>query len=169
MPRLQQHTQGLFGEPLAANGFALVDDAETWAYVLPTSDGSQLYVRIKVSLDPRDRPWSVGVRIGEGSLAYPEVDWNGLPLWVLVKARTGSIPNYSFGSEREIPAARAAAAADLFLHAGDFLRGDLTTFRSERAKLNQSREPYVVHRGQSHAAPQATSESLDLKRRYSVE
>jgi hypothetical protein len=166
---LLPEVQRLFGAPLATMGFELhTVSPSSWAYRVVTSDGPPRYVKLEATLDPRDQPWQLTVRLGEGSLEWPEVDWNGLPLWVLVEEQSGTTPRYRYDHPAGIPAALSSAAPDLFRYAGDFLNGEVQTFRRQRAKLNETREPYVRQRSDG-SGPEALPESIELKRRFSVE
>ena len=169
--------QELLAAALAEAGFqpARVEREPDWCsdfYVRQVSTGKPLYVRVSASWHVRDKPWQVGVSVGEGSIDWPEVDWNGLPLHILVEAHDAkrSPTRYSFASTTDLAGALRNVADELLRYGQTFLRGDLGEFKALRAEVNQTRSPYLIHRpdpvtGQYHAEPD--QESAALKERYS--
>jgi hypothetical protein len=125
------------------------------------------YVRVSLSLDPRDMPFDLQVVLGEGQTSWPESDWNGVALWRLAKvpqARLAAI------TSPDVLAAEFARLPTLLrAYAGDFLGGNLQPFRAERAAQSRDRQPYQIWSPDATGryTARAEPESAALKERFS--
>ena len=77
--------QGVIAPWLAGFGFSRAEkDVSRYAASASFINGTR-YVRLSASSEPRDLPSYCNVVLGEGSLHWPEVDWNGIALWRLAR------------------------------------------------------------------------------------
>src|SRR5579883_2080424 len=96
-----------------------------------------LYVSVSASFDPRDAPFNLRVMIGEGSTEWIECDWNSIPLWKLVCAKSpnyyppGKQP-YQLDSPADLNIVLLRVCSDLEEFGRDFLAGDIQAFRQVR-------------------------------------
>ena len=167
-----------FSDRLAAHGFVAVPGG--FAHSGRAGSGAERsyrngdrYVKVTATTDYRDGP-QVNVEVGEGSLDWPEVDWNGVALWQLrgrVWPGRASPGSYPLGSIAGLPDVLAKAATDTEQHAADFLHGDLQRFRSARARVTRRRKPYQVGVPGASGRYEFTDdpESAELKRRFEDE
>ena len=169
-----------FEAPLAAHGFAPLS-----AVVEPTVCTQQYvagarYIEVTANVEPRDAPYYCNVMLGEGRTDWPERDWNSVALWRLIRDQASTpaeaeAQEYLLGDETEVAAALRRIfdrmRADLVRYAGDFLAGDLRTFRRVRAVQARERSPYTVHKPDGRGGYVATPhpESAALKERFSRE
>lgn len=131
------------------------------------------YISIRASTDPRDGPPHFNVILGEGSLDWPESDWNSVALWRL----RNFLEQADRGAEYDLAIASSAhqlleqALSDLVSFEGGFLAGDMTTFRKARSIQNRGREPYMIHEPDDRGAYQTRIDpvSEELKERFSRE
>lgn len=129
------------------------------------------YVRFQSSSDPRDGPPSLQILLGEGSIEWPESDWNAVALWRMVDRGDDDALDQTVNLDSFGNATAAAVAARNQLeevHAG-FLNDSLEAFRRVRAGQNRVRAPYLVHRRQPDGSYLSTAdeESARLKERFS--
>lgn len=129
-----------------------------------------LYVEATVSFHPRDFPFCCRVVLGEGSMGWPDCDWNSVALWRLVQATApdhypSGVQPYAVPSPEDIAPVMLAVRDDLRQFGQDFL----AVFRSVRAVQNQERQPYNVYSPGTDGRYQvaAEPESQRLKERYS--
>lgn len=128
------------------------------------------YVRLSASCDPRDAPSYCNVVLGEGSLQWPEVDWNGVALWRLARDEGKSrAAEYLLDGEATVPELVGRMRADLERYGLEFLRGDVAKFRRVRAETNRAREPYTIHTPNADGTytSEVDADSAALKTRFS--
>jgi hypothetical protein len=130
------------------------------------------YVEAVVNLHPRDMPHYCNVVLGEGGRAWPEADWNTLALWRMIRAQPGgsaAASEYVIRSADELPDTVERMRTDLLSHAVGFLKGDVETFRTLRAEVNRSREPYKIHHPAEQSGYVAETDPVSeaLKERFS--
>jgi hypothetical protein len=128
------------------------------------------YVRVTASADPRDAPAFCNVLLGEGDLSWPEVDWNGVPLWQLARAQGASdASEYPLDPSGQIPALVERMRLDLERYALDFLQGEVAVFTAVRARVNRARNPYTIHvpNGDGTYRTEIDPVSAALKSRFS--
>ena len=130
------------------------------------------YVSIRASTDPRDDPPCFSVLLGEGSLDWPEADWNAIALWRLRNflAHSDEAAAYVLG-EAPVGALIERATAELLEYGADFLAGDTKSFRQARSIQNKDRQPYRIHEpdGRGGYRTRIDPESAKIKERFSQE
>lgn len=136
-----------FDRFLARRGFVrLSQKVEGQSFTADYLSGIR-YISIKASTDPRDSPPHFNVIMGEGSLEWPECDWNSVALWrlrnFLEQAERGG--EYDLSSASNARKSLKQALDDLVSFDGGFLEGNMTAFRKARSLQNQGREPYRIH------------------------
>ena len=140
------------------------------------------YITVSVSADPRDPPFYSNVVLGDGSVEWPERDWNSVALWRLARDRGAgdevSPGNYPLSDSKEnqsIPPDLGPLFTrmrdDLVSFAADFLTADLRAFRRTRAAQTRARSPYMIHRpdGRGGYVSSVDPASVKLKERFSLE
>jgi hypothetical protein len=157
---------------LASQGFERVSSKlERNSFRADYRSGTR-YVSIRANTDPRDDPPHFNLILGEGSLEWPEADWNAIALWHL----RNFLEQAEEGAEYELRNASVTAlieqaADDLVKYGGGFLSGDTTAFKQARSVQNKSREPYTIHEpdGQGGYRTRIDPESARLKAKFSRE
>lgn len=86
-----------------------------------------------------------GVKLGTGTTEWPEVDWNYIPLWRLIKSKR---PEYD-GKEYMLDNKTVSSFLDdvsknLQDYAMEFMGGELFTFKRLRAEISRQRPPYEL-------------------------
>jgi hypothetical protein len=171
----------VFDVALATHGFVLRErcrEKEFPAHIYQKARASEspLHITIRANTHPRDAPNTVSVELGEGSTEWPERDWNGIALWHLVahhdpeRVKAGDL--YGLRSVEDLRSVLEQAARDLLQYGQEFLSGELTLFRSIRAKISRDREPYQWHIPDSETGKyrvRVDEESRRLKQRFSRE
>lgn len=128
------------------------------------------YVRLYVNVEPRDPPRYCSVVLGEGSLEWPEVDWNGVALWRLARDQGESeFSEYPLETEAAVPDLVERMREDLERYGLRFLQGDVAAFRRVRAETNRARAPYRIYRpiDDGSYASEVDPKSAELKARFS--
>jgi hypothetical protein len=129
----------------------------------------KLYIRISATTNPRDYPFnSFNIVLGEGSLEFPESDWNSTSLWRIKNfIQKDSIESeYSLKNlDNEIKKAKN----DLLEYGLEFLKLNLDLFNAVRKLQNQQREPYKIHLPNKDGKyiQKVESVSSKLKKKYS--
>src|SRR5688572_17775560 len=156
-----------FREPLQRVGFHPVNEREPVSnqyYDSRVYRNGDRYIEIYASTHYRDAPAQTRVHLGEGSLEWPEKDWNSIALWHLADRKD----LYYIRDVNELPHLLGRMAADLNEVAQDFLTGDMKRFRHVRAEVTKSREPYTIHAPDEKGRYRSRidEESAELKRRF---
>jgi hypothetical protein len=128
------------------------------------------YVQLSASCDPREPPSHCNVVLGEGALAWPEVDWNGVALWRLAPVRgRAKASEYPLRARPAVRSVVARMRADLRRYALGFLKGNVAAFKRARSKVNRAREPYKIHspNGDGTYRTEVDPASAALKARFS--
>jgi len=163
-------SQRLIAPWLAGFGFAQgKQEVSRYTASLAFSNGTR-YVRLHANAEPRDPPRYCSVVLGEGSLEWPEVDWNGVALWRLARDQGESeVSEYPLEAEATVPGLVERMRADLERHGLWFLQGDVSAFRRVRAEVNRTRAPYMIHEptGDGTYASEVDPKSAELKARFS--
>ncbi|WP_379968023.1 hypothetical protein [Epilithonimonas sp. UC225_85] len=129
-----------------------------------------LYVKFEVSFHPRDFPYYFRIILGEGSLDFPESDWNSTALW-----RIGQLSNpssqagyYTIENISDVKEILNNALEDLENIGADFLQGNLAKFIIARKNQNINREPYKMYSKNKDEKYQFEYDSkiVELKRKY---
>jgi hypothetical protein len=141
-----------------------------------------LYIVVSISSDPREPPPYSNVVLGEGSLEWPDRDWNSVALWRLARdcggedaASLGTYPLSDGSLTQALPTDLVPLFArmrdDIISVASSFLRGDLRAFRRSRALQARARSPYLIHRPDGHGGYVSSVDpaSAKLKEQFSVE
>ena len=143
-----------FRPMLEAYGFQLTPSATEDKYGgARTYRKADLYISVGATTDPRNGPSYCQVTLGEGSLDWPEVDWNGVALFHLAVARGEPWPEedpYLITDVSQLPALLEMMAQDLKREASDFLDGDLKRFRAARTGLIRLGRPYQIGEPDGH-------------------
>jgi|SRR6187399_18058 len=162
--------QGVIAPWLAGFGFSRAEkDVSRYAASASFINGTR-YVRLSASSEPRDLPSYCNVVLGEGSLHWPEVDWNGIALWRLARDQGESeASEYALEGEIAVLDLVGRMRTDLERHGLGFLRGDVSTFRRVRAETNRTRAPYTIHKPNPDGtyAIEVDPASAELKARFS--
>ena len=165
-----RNVQDLIVPWLAGFGFSQGEtEVDRWAARVSFTNAER-YVYLSASSDPRDPPSHCNVVIGEGTLEWPEVDWNGVALWRVARDQGDRSASW-YPFEAGVAGADVVGRmrADLERHALAFLHGDVSSFRRVRAEMNRGREPYTIHKpnGDGTYRTEVDSESVALKARFS--
>lgn len=124
------------------------------------------YIEVSADAHVRDgEPWC-NVVLGEGSMDWPERDWNSVALRRLTEDES----EWRLESWEAMPALLEAMRKSLERGAEDFLRGDLDRFRRVRSEMNRKREPYTIHESKELGLgyeSREDPESRRLKEKYS--
>lgn len=131
------------------------------------------YISLRANTHPRDFPPYFNVVLGEGSMDWPECDWNSVALWRLRNFLEPAADAAEYDLENAPDANRliAEASADIVSFHGGFLEGDVKGFRTARAAQNRMREPYKIHQpdGRGGYRTRVDTESARLKDEFSQE
>lgn len=122
---------------------------EDWSCeIVYTASDDRRYVGIESSMHPRDYPYFFNVVLGEGSLDWPEADWNGIALWRIINLKTGEnkAKEYNLSDGKQIEDLMIQSRNDFEKYCIDFLDGNLESFYAARKKQNTEREPYKIHK-----------------------
>jgi hypothetical protein len=134
------------------------------------------YLKVAVNTYFLDAPNYVSITLGEGSIEWPECDWNGIALWQMIeqydpeRIRKAQGDLYGLRYLEELGSVLRAAAVDLFQYGRGFLSGDLSLFRKIRAEITRSRKPYsiwVPDPKTGRYREETDEESRQLKERFS--
>jgi len=162
-----------FDEPMKAAGFRrLRGKPDEYGFTVNYQSG-QRYVSLRANTHPRDYPPSFNIILGEGSLEWPECDWNAVALWrmrnVLEKNEVGT--EFGLKDVTDPTTFASDARAQLEEFNGGFLEGNLSLFRKVRARQTREREPYRIFEpaGEGKYTERPDSESERLKERFSRE
>lgn len=120
--------------------------------------------------------------LGEGSVEWPERDWNSVALWRLARDSgaedTESLGTYPLTHDSlnqvtvtDLVPLFTRMRDDLVAVAADFLNGDLRAFRRSRAIQTRERAPYTIHRPDGHGGYVTSVDpvTVKLKAQFSVE
>lgn len=156
-----------FREPTEKVGFLPVNERNAVSnqyYDSRIYRNGERYIEIYASTHYRDAPAQARVHLGEGSLEWPEKDWNAIALWHLAD-RKGV---YYIQDVKELPQLLRKMADDLNEVAQDFLRGDTKRFRRVRAEVTKKRKPYTIHTPDEKGRyrTRIDEDSAELKRRF---
>ena len=162
-----------FDELLSKSGFRRSrGEPDEYGFTVNYQSGKR-YVSLRANTHPRDYPPSFNIIIGEGSLDWPERDWNAVALWRMRNFLEKNDRGTEFAIEDVADATAFASGArqELEVFHGGFLDGDLSIFRKVRAQQNREREPYRNFEpvGDGKYVETPDSESERLKERFSRE
>lgn len=126
------------------------------------------YIEVTASTHPRDYPSSCQLYLGEGTLEWPESDWNRVALGYLRAARPAP-KEYLIPADGQLGQLMRQMATDLQRDATDFLAGDLHRFYLARAMVVQARSPYVIYQpdGEGGYSRHDDPHSAALRERFS--
>jgi predicted HNH restriction endonuclease len=123
------------------------------------------YVRLFVEVDSSSYPPPLNIILGQGSIEWPDCDWNAIGFWRLKKElMTAEIEEKDEISTSDLN----KLAIELITYAEGFLKGDLTLFYKLRKEQNINREPYKVSRQTEDGGQELTidEKSIQLKEKY---
>jgi hypothetical protein len=130
----------------------------------------KLYIKFVINIKPEDYPPYFNVVLGEGSIDWPDADWNSIALWHYLKqVKEGDIiKNYSTEGLSKLNESLKIAKEDLTKFGKDFLKGDLASFYQIRKNINQKREPYKIYTKNKDGSylEKYDDESVKLKEKY---
>jgi len=162
-----------FDACLASHGFVMVVKAIDKQLFRADYAFGQLYVSLVASRHPRDYPPYFNVVLGEGSLDWPERDWNSVALWRLANyvEHNDEGSEFSLVQLDDTRALVSSARASLERYHCGFLDGDTQVFRRIRAEQTRQREPYKIHEpdGTGRYSMRYDPVSTDLKKTFSSE
>ena len=130
-----------------------------------------LYIKFEINLYPQDFPYYFRIILGEGSLDFPESDWNSTALW-----RIGQLNNpssqagyYTIEDIDDVKTLLKRALDDFERVGKEFLCGNLETFIAARKNQNINREPYKMYSKDKNKKIQIEYDSniIELKSKYS--
>jgi len=130
------------------------------------------YIIVQANMNPRDYPAYWNILLGEGSVAWPERDWNQVALWRFMK-KLGQISakEYSLVDMQidKFHYQAVAARGDLEKFGESFLKGNLELFYKLRNLVNKDREPYKIYSPGKDGKYQMAydPESEKLKKKFS--
>lgn len=160
-----------FDSFLASKGFKFHACKKEQYYYSRIYKKNNQYILIDANLNPKDYPYFWNVSLGEGTTEMPEVDWNKIALWHLMKRlENPSAKEYQINdlSMDNIEEAIQSAKNELEKFGKTFLEGDLKIFYAVRKSINQNREPYKIYsRGKDGGLISMDDEtSKKLKEKY---
>lgn len=131
----------------------------------------KLYISFEANIHPRDYPPYFNILLGEGSIGWPDYDWNNIALWHFIKQtkEKNSIQEYSLEDSSKLEKNLERAKRDLIKYGRSFLNGDLSYFYQIRKGLNKDREPYRISTKNKDGSysEKYDKESIKLKEKYS--
>jgi hypothetical protein len=77
----------IFDAPLLSHGFSRGTARLEPAFCTQDYCAGTRYIAVSVSADPRDPPFYAIVVLGDGSVDWPDRDWNSIALWRLARDR----------------------------------------------------------------------------------
>ena len=162
-----------FDELLTKSGFRRIPgEPDEYGFTVNYQSG-QRYVSLRANTHPRDYPASFNIILGDGSLEWPECDWNAVALWRMRNFLEKNDRGTEFDLEKPADVAVLAAETRRQLEEfnGGFLDDDLKLFRKVRAQQNREREPYKIFEpaGEGKYTERPDSESERLKEKFSRE
>jgi hypothetical protein len=172
----------IFDAPLFSHGFSRATARFEPTFCTQDYCAGTRYIAVSVTADPREPPFYSNVVLGDGSVDWPDRDWNSVALWRLAPDRgagdEGSPGNYPLSDSAEgqsIPPDLGPLFTrmrdELVAFATDFLTGDLRAFRRVRAAQTRARSPYMIHHpdGRGGYVSSVDPASAKLKERFSLE
>jgi hypothetical protein len=172
----------IFDAPLLSHGFSRGTARLEPTFCTQDYCAGTRYIAVSVTADPREPPFYSNVMLGDGSVDWPDRDWNSVALWRLAREHgagdevsPGSYPLSDSAEGQPIPSDLGPLFTrmrdDLISFAADFLRDDLRAFRRARAAQTDARSPYMIHRpdGRGGYVSSVDPASAKLKERFSLE
>lgn len=160
-----------FSDLMSKHGFKKESKKLVIHGCIVTYKNGERYIQVEVNVHPHDYPYYWNILLGEGSLEWPEYDWNHIALW--------HIKNYfneGDGSEYKIDLDKTTirktilvGKRDLEKYGEDFLKRDLKLFYKLRSKMNKERDPYKIYFPNKDGTYSMTldEESKRLKEKFS--
>ena len=135
----------VFTESLLEFGFTTSKTEKDKFFVKRYFACNDRYIAVSLNFHPRDGQPYLNLILGEGSLNWPDSDWNSIALWHLQNHISAS----TTGSEYVITLDNAEdqlrkAQKDLLAYHAGFLTGNLAVFNLVRKQVNSARTPYQI-------------------------
>lgn len=131
------------------------------------------YIKISGNTHPMDFPQHYNIVLGQGSVEWPDCDWNSVALWRIKKEiePKGKAKEYSLEQidEAKLGHSLNHAKNELQNYGKEFLAGDLTLFDKVRRAQNREREPYKIYKPTENGGRETSIDeaSKRLKEKYS--
>ena len=131
------------------------------------------YIRISGDIHPMDFPPHYNIVLGQGSIEWPDCDWNAIALWLVKKEIDPKKKANEYSLEKmdedKLGHSLNHAKEELVNYGKGFLTGDLKLFDKVRRELNKDREPYKIYRPTENGGREMIidEESKGLKEKYS--
>jgi hypothetical protein len=165
-----------FDDFLKDFGFNKVESCSDQEFFTTTYRNGERYIQIGGTLHIRDCPYSFYLKFGEGSLKYPEVDWNGIELLRIIKEVSPTdykkhkalyrITPKITKEQIELKILKNRELCDKY--GKNFLNNDLDLFYRVRSLQNKDREPYKISTSDGKGYSTSYDEqSKRLKDKYS--
>jgi hypothetical protein len=171
----------IFDAPFLSHGFSRGTARLEPTFCTQDYCAGTRYIAVSVTADPREPPFYSNIRLGDGSVDWPDRDWNSVALWRLARKRgvgdevsPGNYPLSDSAEGQLIPSDLGPLFTrmrdDLISFAADFLTDDLRAFRRVRAAQTRARSPYMIHcpDGQGGYVSSVDPASAKLKERFSL-
>ncbi len=131
------------------------------------------YIKIAGDIHPMDFPPHYNIVLGQGSIQWPDCDWNAIPIWLIKKEIDPKKRSNEYSLEiledEKILNSLNHAKDELFDYGKEFLINDLKLFDKLRKEQNRDREPYKIFRQTENGGREMIidEESKLLKEKYS--
>ena len=161
----------IFDKPLANFGFKLQRRRTEKLSCERIYINGDRYLRMG-NIHPMDSPPHYNIVLGQGSIEWPDCDWNAVALWRIKKKiePIGKAKEYSLEQmdEDKLTQSLNHAKKQLLNFGKEFLAGDTELFDKVRRKQNRDREPYKIYRPTDGGREIIIDEeSKGLKEKYS--
>jgi hypothetical protein len=102
------------------------------------------YISVEVTTAKGESP--IGrVKLGTGKTEWPDVEWNNIPIWRLIKLKRPDTKQSDYMLDNiTISGFLDQVSKELQDYAMDFLGGELFTFKRLRAEASKLRAPYEL-------------------------
>jgi hypothetical protein len=145
--------------------------AEKYFFSVNYRNGER-YIHFGCTLHPHDYPYYWYLTLGEGTLEFPESDWNKIALWRLFEHKDDNKELFNLDyniSEDQIRQKLELTRILLEKYGFEFLNGNLSTFYRLRGDMNKGREPYKIYKKNKDGKYEMEfdEESKELKDKFS--
>jgi hypothetical protein len=160
-----------FSEFLKQHDFQYVKERTEQYFYEIIYTKKKLYIKFEININPQDYPPYFNILLGDGSIDWPDVDWNCIALWRYIEqsGKKNEMQKYSLEDLSKLEENLKKAKEDLIKYAKNFLNGDLLSFYRIRKDVNKNRKPYKIYirNKDGSYSEKYDEESIRLKEKYS--
>lgn len=162
--------ENLFDKTLDEFGFKLKRKKTEKLFCERIYINGDRYVKVSASIHPMDSPSYYNIALGQGSIEWPDCDWNAVALWRMKKDIDSKqkAKEYSLEKIDGLEFSLNHAKSELLNFGKSFLIGDLGQFEKVRQEQNKDREPYKIYQGTKDGGRETIidEKSEALKKKY---